>query len=179
MACTISLTGHLGRDPEIKYLDGGRMVAKFTICAILPKVQGQDPEPMWFTVEVWGQAAEWIANNMQKGDRALVQGDLREDTWTDQATGEVKRASVIKRAQVEKQWAPLANARQVTPGVDPARPARQPAPAPVHQPAPPAQQGQQGWAPPAAAGAAGPARPAIPLQQQAPPWPAAEDGPPF
>ena len=82
------------------------MVVKFTICASLPKVQGQDPPPMWFTVEVWGKAGEWIADNLRKGDRALVTGNLRVETWTVAATGEVREAMVIKQAQVEKQWAP-------------------------------------------------------------------------
>lgn len=159
------------------------MVAKFTICAILPKIQGQDPDPMWFTVEVWGQNAEWITNNLRKGDRALVQGDLREDTWTDRTTGEVKRVSVIRRPQVEKQWAPAA-AQPVTPGVDPAPPSQRPAPAPVHQPAPPAQQGHQGWTPPSGITPgrtiAAPVRPAIPPQRQAAPWPSVlDDEPPF
>ena len=117
------------------------MVAKFTICASLPKVQGQDPSPMWFTAEVWGRAGEWIVDNLRKGDRALVTGNLRVETWTVAATGEVREAMVIKQAMVEKQWAPR----------EPGQPAAPPPAAPAAPPVAATQPAYQQAQPPATA----------------------------
>lgn len=106
MACNINVTGRLGRDPEVKYLESGQQVAKFTVCARQQKVRGEDPPQLWFTVEVWGNAAEWIANNLSKGQMCFVSGELTLQQWTHRDTGEVRESLTIKRAQVEKQIAP-------------------------------------------------------------------------
>jgi single-strand DNA-binding protein len=105
MACNINVTGRLGRDPELKYLESGQQVVKFTICARQAKVRGEDPPALWFTVEVWGNAAEWIANNLVKGEMVYVSGELSLQKWTHRETGELKESLTIKRGQVEKQLA--------------------------------------------------------------------------
>jgi single-strand DNA-binding protein len=159
MAANICLTGNLGRDPEIRYLEtNNQMVCKFTIAARQPKVRGEDQPALWFTVEVWGAPGEWIANNMRKGDAALVTGELCLRQWADKQTNEVREALTIKYARVEK----LAQ----------------------REAGPPAQGGGYAAAPaarpaPAAASAAAPvARPAAPAYQQAAPAPRPVAAPP-
>jgi single-strand DNA-binding protein len=174
MAATASITGHLGRDPELMTTDNGQMVTKFTIAAKQAKVQGQDPPPLWFTVEVWGQSAAWIADNLRKGEMAYVTGELRIDQWTDRTTGEVKQAMCLKQARVEKLWAPREQgAAPGAPAAAPAAPAAPPAagyppagyaqPAPAPAPAPAA-------APPAAPAAAPAAAPGYDPFSSAPPY---------
>ncbi|HCA51578.1 MAG TPA: hypothetical protein DEP24_00660, partial [Mycobacterium sp.] len=103
MAANICLTGNLGRDPEIRYLEtNNQMVCKFTIAARQPKVRGEDQPALWFTVEVWGQPGQWIADNMQKGDSALVTGELCLRQWTNRETGQPAEALTIRYARVEK-----------------------------------------------------------------------------
>jgi single-strand DNA-binding protein len=169
MACNISVTGRLGRDPEVRYLESGQQVAKFTICARQAKVRGEDPPALWFTVEIWGNAADWIANNLGKGEMVYVSGELSLQQWTHRETGELKEALTIKRAQVEKQFpqrqegegqapAPAAAAPAAAQAVAPAAAApaqaATPAPAAHHQPPlqpapvhPTAQQAAHAYAP--------------------------------
>jgi single stranded DNA-binding protein len=159
MACNISVTGRLGRDPELRCLDGGQQVTKFTVCARQPKVRGEDPPALWFTVEVWGNAAEWITNNLLKGEMVYVSGELTLQQWTHRETGEVRESLTIKRAQVEKLYAP----RQEDEG--------QAAAAPAAQAAAPAAVAPAAAAPVQAAYQQAPPRPAPvhPAAQQAPP----------
>lgn len=103
MAANICLTGNLGRDPEIRYLEtNNKMVCKFTIAARQPKINGEDQPALWFTVEVWGQPGQWIADNMHKGDSAMVTGDLCLRQWTNRETGQPAEALTIRYARVEK-----------------------------------------------------------------------------
>jgi single-strand DNA-binding protein len=102
MAANITITGNLGRDPELRALESGQMVTKFTIAARQPKIRGEDQPALWFTVEVWGAPGEWIANNMHKGDSACVTGELCLRQWTNNATGQPAEALTIRYARVEK-----------------------------------------------------------------------------
>jgi single-strand DNA-binding protein len=102
MAANITITGNLGRDPELRALESGQMVTKFTIAARQPKIKGEDQPTLWFTVEVWGQPGEWIANNMHKGDSACVTGELCLRQWTNRETGQPAEALTIQYARVEK-----------------------------------------------------------------------------
>ena len=102
MAANITITGNLGRDPELRALESGQMVTKFTIAARQPKIRGEDQPALLFTVEVWGQPGEWIANNMHRGDSACVVGELYLRQWTNRETGQPAEALTIRYARVEK-----------------------------------------------------------------------------
>ena len=159
MAANICLTGNLGRDPEIRYLEtNNQMVCKFTIAARQPKIKGEDQPALWFTVEVWGQPGQWIADNLHKGDSAMVSGELCLRQWTNKETGQPAEALTIRYARVEKLGqrepgppaqgggfaaaapAPVAAAPATAPVVRAAAPAYQQAPAAPTRPvaAPPA-----------------------------------------
>ena len=157
MAANICLTGNLGRDPEIRYLEtNNQMVCKFTIAARQPKVRGEDQPALWFTVEVWGQPGQWIADNMHKGDLALVIGELCLKQWADKQTDEVREALTIRYARAEKLG--------------------------QREPGPPAQGGSFAAAAPEAVAAPATApvvRAAAPRPVAAPPAAALPDGPPY
>jgi single-strand DNA-binding protein len=169
MAANICITGNLGRDPEIRYLEtNNQMVCKFTIAARQPKVRGEDQPALWFTVEVWGSQGQWIADNMHKGDSAFVTGELCLRQWTNSATGQPAEALTIKYAKVEKlaqrEPGPAAQGGDyAAPAAVAARPA--PAAAPVARPAAPAYQ----------------QAPAAPRPAAAPPAAASpfDEGPPY
>jgi single-strand DNA-binding protein len=138
MACDISVTGNLGRDPEMRYLESGQQVTKFTLAARQAKVRGKELPALWFTVEVWGATAEWVANNLVKGETVYVRGELRLNQWTDRESGEVREALTIIQARVEKLWAPRqgGEGQPPTAAAAPApaqAAAQQPAAAPAYQ----------------------------------------------
>jgi len=86
-----SFTGRAGRDPEVRYLENGSVVANLTLA-----VDGwkRDSEPLWLPLTIWGKTAQVAADYVRKGGMIAVSGQLQNESWTDKATGE-KRSKVI------------------------------------------------------------------------------------
>jgi single-strand DNA-binding protein len=74
--CTFS--GNLGRDPEVRYFEDGKLVANFSI-AVEGRKKG---DTLWMTVKVWNKPAQVIADYVKKGSKIIVSGELQEETWT-------------------------------------------------------------------------------------------------
>ena len=51
----------------------------------------RDKGGFWFTVDIWGFRAEEAMRVLNKGSRIFVRGNMREESWTDESTGEVKK----------------------------------------------------------------------------------------
>jgi len=92
---SIVLVGNLTRDPEIKFLNSGVAVVKFSL-AVSRKFKdnrGEEKEQTsYFDCSAFGQLAENISTSLKKGERAIVQGRLEQITWQT-AEGD-KRSSV-------------------------------------------------------------------------------------
>ena len=71
---SITIVGHLGRDPEMRYTPKGEAVTDFSIAASRKK-----DETIWFKVSVWGAQAEACNQYLKKGSKALVIGRLLAD----------------------------------------------------------------------------------------------------
>lgn len=86
-----SFTGRAGRDPEVRYLESGSVVANLTLA-----VDGwkRDSEPLWLNLTIWGKTAQVAADYVRKGQQIAVSGQLENETWTDRTTGE-KRSKII------------------------------------------------------------------------------------
>ena len=81
----ITIVGHLGRDPELKYLDNGTAVANFSMATnrVYTTGSGQKvEETTWFRVTVWGRQAESVNQYLSSGRQALVEGRLNPDKET-------------------------------------------------------------------------------------------------
>lgn len=82
----ITLIGHLGKDPELRYTPQGIAVCNFTM-ATNDKRRDQAGElqdvTMWFKVTLWRQQAENAAKYLAKGRQVYVEGRLRVEEWTD------------------------------------------------------------------------------------------------
>ena len=72
--------GHLGRDPEMRYMDDGSAVTNFSV-AVNRRVRGED-STMWVRVSAWGKTAENVNQYLRKGSKVLVQGELNFDPGT-------------------------------------------------------------------------------------------------
>lgn len=72
-SATVQLYGNLGSDPEVKFLDGGKAVAKFSVAVNGYK---KDAEPSWFNVSVFGKSAENCGTYLKKGKPVLVTGRI-------------------------------------------------------------------------------------------------------
>lgn len=82
----VVLIGHLGRDPEVKYLDGGQVVAKFPL-ATSDKYKKKDGELVehteWHNVVAWNKMAQVCEKFIKKGSLIYVAGRTRTKTWED------------------------------------------------------------------------------------------------
>lgn len=131
MAFTGQLSGNLGRDPELKYLDSGRTVANFTLAVRQNK---KDAPARWVKVAVWGKAAEYVGNYVRKGDSVVCFGRVEAPELFTRKDGTQGLAEVFTAENIEK-W----GERQAQQGQ---APAQQPAPnsyAQASQPAAPRQ----------------------------------------
>ena len=78
---TISFTGNVGGDPEIKFLPSGQSVVNVSV-AVTPSRKDRDTQEwidgdtMWFRVVAWGKDAEAITEHVHKGMRVHVAGVL-------------------------------------------------------------------------------------------------------
>ena len=77
---TITMTGNLVSDPELRYTPSGTAVANFTVANTPRFMQDdvwQDGDPLFLRCTVWREYAENVANSLHKGDRVFVSGRLR------------------------------------------------------------------------------------------------------
>ena len=78
----ITVVGNLVDDPELRFTPSGAAVANFRI-ASTPRTfdkqsnEWKDGEALFLSCSVWRQAAENVAESLQKGMRVVVQGNLR------------------------------------------------------------------------------------------------------
>jgi len=77
------VVGNLGKDPELRFLQSGKPVATFTICANERRGSGENREEkqQWFTANVYGNSAKAVAEHLQKGDQVYVEGRLDVQIW--------------------------------------------------------------------------------------------------
>jgi single-strand DNA-binding protein len=82
----ITMIGNLTDDPELRFTPSGAAVAKFRVASTpryLDKQSGEwkDGEPLFLACNVWRQAAEHVAESLQRGTRVIVSGRLRQRSY--------------------------------------------------------------------------------------------------
>lgn len=88
----VQLIGNLGKDPEVKPLDGGKKLAKFSVATneTYKNASGERiTETQWHNLIAWGKTADIVEKFLKKGNEVAVQGKLINRNYTDK-TG-VKR----------------------------------------------------------------------------------------
>jgi single-strand DNA-binding protein len=81
------IIGNLGRDPEMRYTQGGQAVTQFTVAVNrnYKDASGEwKEETEWFRVVAWGPLAERTAENLRKGRKVYVEGRLQTRNWEGQ-----------------------------------------------------------------------------------------------
>jgi single-strand DNA-binding protein len=79
---TITVIGNLVDDPELRFTPSGAPVANFRI-ASTPRTfdrqsnEWKDGDTLFLSCAVWRQAAENVAESLQRGMRVIVQGRLK------------------------------------------------------------------------------------------------------
>ena len=79
----VTLIGHLGNDPEMRFTAGGKPVTTFSM-ATSHRYQQDDQwqeETTWHNVVIWGALAERCNERLNKGQAAYVEGRLQNRSW--------------------------------------------------------------------------------------------------
>jgi len=82
----VQLIGHLGNDPEIKSLNGGKTVAKFSMATSesYKKENGDKvTETQWHNIVAWNGTAKIVEKLLKKGCEVVVEGKLTSRNWDD------------------------------------------------------------------------------------------------
>lgn len=78
------IAGHLGKDPEVRYLSSGDAVCNFSV-AVTESWKGKDGEKKefttWYRVNAFGKLAEICGQYLKKGSGVLVTGKMQTRKW--------------------------------------------------------------------------------------------------
>ncbi len=82
----VQLIGHVGQEPEIKNLEGGKKLANISIATneVYYKENGDKVEKTeWHRVTAWGKTAEIIEKYVVKGKEVGIEGKLTTRSYDD------------------------------------------------------------------------------------------------
>jgi single-strand DNA-binding protein len=93
---TLTVVGNLTDDPELRFTPSGAAVAKFRV-ASTPRVmkdgEWKDGDPLFLSCVLWRDAAEHVAESLQRGARVIVTGRLKQRSYE---TREGEKRTVIE-----------------------------------------------------------------------------------
>ena len=93
---TITLSGNLATDPEIKPTKNS-VLTTFRLAVNDRRKKGDDwvDDPSFFTVVCWRDLATHVAESLCKGNRVIVTGRLKESSWVGQDNVEKKSVEIV------------------------------------------------------------------------------------
>ncbi len=89
----VILLGNLGKDPEVKYTQGGMAVARFSLATTeraKDKEGNWQDKTEWHNLVAFGRTAEVAGEYLKKGRTVYIEGSLRSSSWDDKETGQKK-----------------------------------------------------------------------------------------
>lgn len=92
------LMGNLGADPELRMTGGGQAVLKVRLACseqYLDKQKVRQERTEWIQCVIWGARGEGLGKILKKGDRILVEGRLRTESWEDKDGNKRYRTEVV------------------------------------------------------------------------------------
>jgi single-strand DNA-binding protein len=93
----VILLGNLGKDPEIKYLDGNIAVVNFSLATAevyKDKAGNKTEQTEWHNIVIWRNLAENAHKLLKKGMQIYLEGKIHTRQWTDR-TGNKKNITEI------------------------------------------------------------------------------------
>ncbi|MCL4110063.1 UNVERIFIED_CONTAM: hypothetical protein GTU68_057293 [Idotea baltica] len=94
---SVRLTGHLGKDVEIRTIDSGARVAQTSIAtnSFYTNKQGEKIQDVdWHNIVAWNKTAEYMERYLKKGSKVMIEGMLKNDTYKNK-DGEIRYRSKI------------------------------------------------------------------------------------
>jgi single-strand DNA-binding protein len=82
----VILLGRLGKDPEVRYTQGGKAVASFSLATSesWKDDKGEKKEKTeWHNIVMWGRLGEVAGEYLKKGHQAYIEGKIQTRAWED------------------------------------------------------------------------------------------------
>ncbi|MBI3233531.1 MAG: single-stranded DNA-binding protein [Bacteroidetes bacterium] len=98
----VILIGNLGKDPEVRNLEGGSKVVKFTLATNEQASRNGEKIKIteWHDIELWDKQADIAEKYLRKGSKVMIEGKIKTDSWKDQQ-GVDKQRKVIRGQNIE------------------------------------------------------------------------------
>lgn len=82
----VILIGNIGKDPEVRYLEGGIAVANFPVAtteSFRDKNGNKQEQTEWHQIVLWRKLAEVAEKFLRKGQQVYIEGKIRSRSWED------------------------------------------------------------------------------------------------
>ena len=98
----VVLVGRLTRDAELKYTASGQAISKFSIAVNRRRKSGDqwEDEVNYFDIVVWGRQGEVLSNYLVKGKQVGIEGELKQDRWTQDGQNRSKVEVIASNIQL-------------------------------------------------------------------------------
>jgi len=87
---SLTISGSLGKDSEMKYLNNGDAICNFSIADSM----GRDKGTIWWNCTLFGKRAESLSQYLMKGQAVTVVGTVTEREWQDKEGNKRKSMDV-------------------------------------------------------------------------------------
>lgn len=99
---TAHFIGRVGKDAEVRYTQGGKAVADFSMALDNGKAQnGEKRPPTWVKAVLWEKKAEALAQYITKGKLVAVTGPVSTEAWVGKQDGNAQAKIVITVREFE------------------------------------------------------------------------------
>ena len=104
MSTTVTLTGRLTKDPELRFSASGSPVARFSVVTsrrVRDKTSGEwsDADTSFWDCVAFGQLAENVAESLEKGTAVIVTGRAAQEEW-ETKDGQKRRSVKVTAEEV-------------------------------------------------------------------------------
>lgn len=84
----VMLIGNVGKEPEVRYVDGGMATATLSLATTtrgytLPNGTQVPERTEWHRILLWRKLAEVVEKYVHTGDKLYIEGELRTRSYTD------------------------------------------------------------------------------------------------
>lgn len=87
--------GNLGRDPELRYSEKGKAVARINVAVTTPVSKDKQPITDWFQLVAFDQTAELLSKYAKKGSQLYIEARLKPQKWQDAAGNDQYNMAII------------------------------------------------------------------------------------
>ncbi len=97
------IIGRLGRDPEVRYTQGGQAVATFSVATDhkwTNKSGEKQEKTEWHRIKAWGKLAELAGEYLSKGRQVYIEGRIETSEYTDK-DGVKKYSTEINAQEIQ------------------------------------------------------------------------------